>query len=85
VDYLIFLGIGGHDFRYKTSDFSTQECWRGICMQGIGAGLLSKLDAGAPYNGWILGGGLWFNAEEEAEKIPMGFNSEEGFTEMNED
>jgi hypothetical protein len=25
---------------------------------------------------------LWFDAEEEAEKIPVGFDSEEGFTEM---
>jgi hypothetical protein len=49
------------------------------------AGLLSKLDAGAPYNGWILEGGLWFDSKEEAEKIPMGFDSEEGFIEMNED
>jgi hypothetical protein len=49
------------------------------------AGLLSKLDAGAPYNRWIFGGGLWFYSEKEAEKILMGFNSEEGFTEMNED
>jgi hypothetical protein len=46
------------------------------------AGLLSELDAGAPYNGRILGGGLWFDAEEEAEKIPVGFDSKEGFTEM---
>jgi hypothetical protein len=45
-------------------------------------GLLSELDAGAPYNGRILGGGLWFDAEEEAEKIPVGFDSKEGFTEM---
>jgi hypothetical protein len=49
------------------------------------AGLLSKLDAGAPYNGWILGGGLWLDSKEEAEKIPMRFDSEEGCTEMNED
>jgi hypothetical protein len=48
-------------------------------------GLLSKLDAGAPYDKWILGGGLWFDTEEEAEKIPMGIDSEEGFTKMNED
>jgi hypothetical protein len=27
------------------------------------AGLLSKLDVGAPYNRWILGGGLWFYSE----------------------
>jgi hypothetical protein len=49
------------------------------------AGLLSKLDAGAPYNGWILGGGLWFDAEVEAEKIPMGFNSEKIFAQVNKD
>jgi hypothetical protein len=48
-------------------------------------GLLSKLDAGAPYNRWIFGGGLWFYSEKEAEKIPMGFDSKEGFTEMDED
>jgi hypothetical protein len=40
------------------------------------------LDAGTPYNGWILGGGLRFDSEEETEKIPVGFDSEEGFTEM---
>jgi hypothetical protein len=48
-------------------------------------GLLSKLDAGAPYNGHIFGCGLWFYPEKQAEKIPMGFDSEEGFTEMDED
>jgi hypothetical protein len=40
------------------------------------------LDAGAPYNGWILGGGLRFDPEEEAEKVPVGFDSKEGFTEI---
>jgi hypothetical protein len=40
------------------------------------------LDAGAPYNGWILCGGLWFDTEEETEKIPVGFDSKEGFAEM---
>jgi hypothetical protein len=28
---------------------------------------------------------LWFYPEKEAKKIPMGFNSEESFTEMDED
>jgi hypothetical protein len=28
---------------------------------------------------------LWFHLEKEVEKIPMGFNSEEGFTKMEED
>jgi hypothetical protein len=49
------------------------------------AGLLSKLDAGAPYNGQIFGCGLWFYLEKKVEKIPMGFDSEEGFTEMDKD
>jgi hypothetical protein len=46
------------------------------------AGLLPKLDAGAPYNGWIFGGGLWLYPENIAEKIPMGFNSKESFTKV---
>jgi hypothetical protein len=36
------------------------------------------------YNGWILGGGLRFDSEEEAEKVPMGFDSKKGFTKMDE-
>jgi hypothetical protein len=49
------------------------------------AGLLSKLDAGAPYNGWIFGGRLRLYPEEKAEKIPMGFNSKKSFAKMDED
>jgi hypothetical protein len=49
------------------------------------AGLLSKLDASAPYDGWIFGSGLRLHSEKEAEEIPMGFNSEESFAEMDED
>jgi hypothetical protein len=49
------------------------------------AGLLSKLDAGAPYNRWTFGDGLWFYLKKEAEKIPMGFHSEEGFIKMDKD
>jgi hypothetical protein len=49
------------------------------------ASLLSKLDAGAPYNGWIFWGGLRFYSEKEAEKIPVEFNSKESFTKMDED
>jgi hypothetical protein len=47
-------------------------------------GLLPKLNAGAPYNGWIFGGRLWFYTEEIAEKIPMGFNSKERSTKVDE-
>jgi hypothetical protein len=49
------------------------------------AGLLSKLDAGTPYNGWIFGGGLRLYPEKKAEKVPMGFNSKKSFTKMDED
>jgi hypothetical protein len=35
------------------------------------------LDAGAPYNRWVLGCGLCFYSEKKAEKIPIGFDSEE--------
>jgi hypothetical protein len=47
--------------------------------------LLSQLDASAPYNRWILGGGLWFDLKEEAEKISVGFNSEKCFAKVNKD
>jgi hypothetical protein len=49
------------------------------------SGLLSKLDAGAPYDGWIFGSGLQFYSEKEAEKIPVGFNSKESFAKLDED
>jgi hypothetical protein len=49
------------------------------------ADLLSKLDAGAPYNGWIFGGGLWLYPENKAEKIPVGFNSKKSFAKVDED
>jgi hypothetical protein len=47
-------------------------------------GLLPKLNAGAPHNGWIFGGRLRFYTEEIAEKIPMGFNSKERFIKVDE-
>jgi hypothetical protein len=48
-------------------------------------GLLSKLEAGASYNGWIFGDGLQLYLEKKAEKIPMGFNSKKSFAKMDED
>jgi hypothetical protein len=49
------------------------------------AGLLSKLGAGAPYNGWIFGGGLRLYPEKKVEKIPVGFNSKKNFAKMDKD
>jgi hypothetical protein len=48
------------------------------------AGLLTQLDAGAPHNGKIFGGGLWFETEEEAEKLLVGFDSEKSLVEIDE-
>jgi hypothetical protein len=48
------------------------------------ASLLRKLDAGAPYNGWIFGGGLRLYSEKIAKNIPMGFNSKENFVKVDE-
>jgi hypothetical protein len=41
-----------------------------------------QLDAGAPCNGKVFCCGLWFDTEEEAEKILVGFDSEESFAEI---
>jgi hypothetical protein len=49
------------------------------------AGLLSKLDAGTPYNGWIFGGGLRLSSEKKSKQILMGFNSKKSFAKVNED
>jgi hypothetical protein len=46
------------------------------------AGLLTQLDAGAPRNGKVLWCGLWFDTEEEAEKILVGLDSEESFAKI---
>jgi hypothetical protein len=36
------------------------------------AGLLTQLDAGAPHNGKILGGGLWFEAKRKRKRSQWG-------------
>jgi hypothetical protein len=72
-------------FDIKPVIFSLRNVGGEFVCKVFVAGLLSKLDTGAPYNRRTLGGGLWFDSKEEAEKIPMGFDSEKSFTEMNED
>jgi hypothetical protein len=79
-----FRELGGIVFDIEPMDFPS----RNIVGEFVGkvsvAGLLPKLDAGAPYNGWIFGGRLQFYTEEIAEKIPMGFNSKESFAKVDE-
>jgi hypothetical protein len=43
-----------------------------------------QLHAGGPCNGKVFRGGLWFDAEEEAEKILVGSDSEKSFAEIDE-
>jgi hypothetical protein len=47
-------------------------------------GMLPKLDISTPYHRWIFGGWLGLHAEKIKEKSPMGLNSKEGFTEVDE-
>jgi hypothetical protein len=62
-------------FDVKPMVFPSRKVGGELVCEIFVAGLLTQLDDGAPHNGKILGGGLWFEAEEEAEKIPMGFDS----------
>jgi hypothetical protein len=72
-------------FDIKPMIFPPGNVGREIVCKVFVTGLLSQLDAGAPYNGWILEGGLWFDSEEEAEKVQVGFNSEKSFAKVNKD
>jgi hypothetical protein len=72
-------------FDIKPMIFPPRNVGREFVCKVLVAGLLSQLDAGAPYNGWILGGGLWFDSGEEAEKIPVGFNSDKSLVKVNKD
>jgi hypothetical protein len=40
------------------------------------------MDVGAPYHRRVIGARLWLDMKKIAEKIPMGFDSEENFTEV---
>jgi hypothetical protein len=66
---------GEHGFRCKTNGFPSRKVRGEFVCKIFVAGLLTQLDAGAPHNGKAFGGGLWFDTEEEAEKIPVGFDS----------
>jgi hypothetical protein len=65
-------------FDVKPIVFPSREVGGEFVCKVFVAGLLMQLDAGAPHNGKVLGGGLWFDTEEEAEKVPVGFDSKEG-------
>jgi hypothetical protein len=78
-------GSWEHGFRCRTNGFSSRNVGGEFVGKISVTGLLPKLDAGATYNGWIFGGRLRFYPKNIAEKIPMGFNSKESFTKVNED
>jgi hypothetical protein len=67
--------MGSMVFDVKPMVFPSRKVGGEFVGEIFVAGPLTQLDAGAPHNGKVLGGGLWFDTEEEAEKIPMGFDS----------
>jgi hypothetical protein len=67
--------MGSMVFDVKPMVFLSRKVGGEFVCEIFVAGPLTQLDAGTPYNGKVLGGGLRFDAEEEAEKIPVGFDS----------
>jgi hypothetical protein len=80
-----FSGSWGHGFRCRTNGSSSRNIGGEFVGNVPKAGLLSKLDAGAPYDGWIFGSGLRLYSEKKAEKIPVVFNSKKSFAKVNKD
>jgi hypothetical protein len=54
VVYLIFLGVGGMVFDIKPMIFPPGDIGGEFVREVLVVGLLSKLDAGDPYNRWIF-------------------------------
>jgi hypothetical protein len=79
-----FRELGGIVFDVEPIAFPSRNVGGEFVGKVSVAGLLPKLDAGAPYNGWIFGGGLRLYPEKIAKKIPMGFNSKESFAKVDE-
>jgi hypothetical protein len=68
----------------KPMVFPSREVGGEFVCEVFVAGPLTQLDAGAPYNGKVLGGGLRFDTEEEAEKVPVGFDSKKSLAVIDE-
>jgi hypothetical protein len=65
--------MGSMVFDVKPMVFPSRKVGGEFVCEVFVTGPLTQLDAGAPYNGKVLGGGLWFDTEEEVEKIPERF------------
>jgi hypothetical protein len=76
--------MGSMVFNVKPMVFPSREVGGEFVWEVFVAGPLTQLDAGAPYNGKVLGGGLRFDPEEEAEKIPVGFDSKKSLAVIDE-
>jgi hypothetical protein len=66
--------MGSMVFDVKQMVFPSRKVGGEFVCEIFVVDLLMQLDAGAPHNEKALGGGPWFDTEEEAEKIPVGFN-----------
>jgi hypothetical protein len=76
--------MGSMVFDVKPMVFPSRKVGGEFVCEVFVAGPLTQLDTGAPYNGKVLGGGLWFDTEEEAEKVPMGFDSKKSLAVIDE-
>jgi hypothetical protein len=76
--------MGSMVFDVKPMVFPSRKVGGEFVCEIFVAGLLTQWDAGAPHNGQVLGGGLWFDTEEETEKIPVGFDSKKSLAVIDE-
>jgi hypothetical protein len=79
-----FRKSGGIVSNVESLVFPTRDVGGEFVGKIFVTGMLPKLNASAPYDRWIIGGGLRFHTEEIAEKILTGIDSKESFTKMNE-
>jgi hypothetical protein len=77
--------LGSMVFDVKPLVFPPRKVWGEFVWKVFFAGLLTQLDAGAPYYSKFFHGWLGFDAEEETEQIPVGFDSKKCFAEVDED
>jgi hypothetical protein len=76
--------MGSMVFDVKPMVFPSRKVGGEFVCEIFVAGLLTQLDAGASHHGKVLGGGLWFDMEDEAEKIPVGFYSKKSLEVIDE-
>jgi hypothetical protein len=55
-----------------------------VCQVLVG-GIFTHLNSGSIDYSWVVGAGLWLQAEEFPKQDPVGLDPQEGFSEVDED